>query len=193
MQNPKREICPFGIFVRRGRKPSCLPARFHKRRTIMTLLKHAQRLWKKGLSYAKIGEAIGLTRQKTQQLFRPSQKVRLAVKKIADWKCEKCGKPVKNGHVHHKSLRRFAYLCATCHVLLHSKHKPVPYRILKMQSKQMRIQRQQMRALRENKDLSVREVARRLGLSANYVSDLELGRRAFNTQLIHRYKQALSK
>ena len=52
---------------------------------------------------------------------------------------------------------------------------------------------QQMRELREHNDVSVREVARRLNLSAPYVSDLELGRRSFNEELIERYKSALKK
>ena len=50
---------------------------------------------------------------------------------------------------------------------------------------------QQMRELREKKSVSVREIARKLGLSAPYISDLELGRRAFNAALIQRYKKAL--
>ena len=56
-----------------------------------------------------------------------------------------------------------------------------------------RLQGQQMRQLRKRKGISVREIARRTGLSAPYISDLELGRRAFNTDLIQRYKQALGK
>lgn len=56
-----------------------------------------------------------------------------------------------------------------------------------------RMMGQQMRELREKKGVSGRELARRLGFSAPYVSDLELGRRSFNTALIQRYKQALNK
>ena len=56
-----------------------------------------------------------------------------------------------------------------------------------------RMQGQQMRELRVKKGIAVREVARRMNLSAPYISDIELGRRAFNTDLIQRYKQALNK
>jgi transcriptional regulator with XRE-family HTH domain len=54
------------------------------------------------------------------------------------------------------------------------------------------LQGRQMRDLRQKKGVSVREVARRTGLSAPYVSDLELGRRSFNAKLIERYKKALN-
>lgn len=49
----------------------------------------------------------------------------------------------------------------------------------------------QMRTVREKRRVSVREMARRLDLSAPYVSDLERGRRSFNADLIRRYKEAL--
>lgn len=38
--------------------------------------------------------------------------------------------------------------------------------------------------------LTLREVARRMGLSAAYLSDLELGRRRWNAGLIERYREA---
>lgn len=41
----------------------------------------------------------------------------------------------------------------------------------------MRTLGQRIRELRETKDLSVRELAKRLGLSAPFLSDVELGRR----------------
>jgi len=56
-----------------------------------------------------------------------------------------------------------------------------------------RLQGQQMRSLRVKKQISLREIAKRTGLSAPYISDLERGRRDFNTDLIQRYKQALGK
>lgn len=49
----------------------------------------------------------------------------------------------------------------------------------------------EMRQMREKRRVSVHEMARRLNLSAPYISDLELGRRAFNAGLIQRYKAAL--
>lgn len=47
-----------------------------------------------------------------------------------------------------------------------------------------------MRMRREQLRLSVREVARRMLLSPAYVSDLELGRRRWRTDLIERYEAA---
>lgn len=52
---------------------------------------------------------------------------------------------------------------------------------------------QKMRQLRERQGVTLREIARRLDLSAPYVSDLELGRRAgWTDELIKRYKEALT-
>ncbi len=48
-----------------------------------------------------------------------------------------------------------------------------------------------MRALRERFGVSCRAVARELGFSPPYVSDLELGRRSFNERLIKRYTKAV--
>lgn len=53
---------------------------------------------------------------------------------------------------------------------------------------------QEMRELRESNGVSLRDMAKRLELSAPYVSDLELGRRTgWNEELIKRYKAALNK
>lgn len=40
-------------------------------------------------------------------------------------------------------------------------------------------------------DISLREMARRLHLSAAYLSDLELGRRGWNERLMKRYDKSL--
>jgi DNA-binding XRE family transcriptional regulator len=48
-----------------------------------------------------------------------------------------------------------------------------------------------MRKAREKAGLTGREVARRLGLSAAYVSDLELGRRGWDAARQERYLAAL--
>lgn len=47
------------------------------------------------------------------------------------------------------------------------------------------------RARRKQAGLSLREVARRMGFSVAYVSDLELGRRGWNDGLMKRYVNAL--
>jgi predicted transcriptional regulator len=48
-----------------------------------------------------------------------------------------------------------------------------------------------MRAMREGRGLSGREVARRMGFSAAYVCDLELGRRIWSTKVIELYLTAI--
>lgn len=50
---------------------------------------------------------------------------------------------------------------------------------------------QEMRRLRQAAGLSLREVARQMKLSAAYVSDLELGRRAWSKRLINDYGKAI--
>lgn len=54
-----------------------------------------------------------------------------------------------------------------------------------------REQGKQMKAMREAKGVSARSVAQALGFSAAYVSDLELGKRAWSGELIGRYKLAV--
>lgn len=48
-----------------------------------------------------------------------------------------------------------------------------------------------MREMREKARLTLREVARRLGLSAMYICDLEHGRRGWNAERITNYVNAL--
>lgn len=48
-----------------------------------------------------------------------------------------------------------------------------------------------MRKLRKGAGLGLREVARKMGLSAAYISDLELGRRGWSGDLIRAYQKAI--
>lgn len=48
-----------------------------------------------------------------------------------------------------------------------------------------------MRGLREKAGVSGRDIAHRLGYSASYISDLELGRRNWSSEKIADYKEAL--
>jgi predicted transcriptional regulator len=50
---------------------------------------------------------------------------------------------------------------------------------------------QEMRKLREASGMSLRRVAELMGLSAAYISDLELGRRDWSLKLITAYEKAL--
>lgn len=50
----------------------------------------------------------------------------------------------------------------------------------------------EMRFRRETTKLSLRETARRLGFSAAYISDLELGRRGWSSHRVNDYLNAIS-
>jgi len=50
---------------------------------------------------------------------------------------------------------------------------------------------QRIRELREEKDLSLRELARKLGVSAPFLSDVELGRRNPSDKVLARLAQVL--
>lgn len=50
---------------------------------------------------------------------------------------------------------------------------------------------QQMRVLRETVGRRQNEVAKKMGISAAYLSDLELGRRDWSADIINRFKKAL--
>ncbi len=54
-----------------------------------------------------------------------------------------------------------------------------------------RAQGAKMRELRESRKVSLTEMAEKMDYTPPYLSDLELGRRAWNTDLIRRYKAAL--
>ena len=52
---------------------------------------------------------------------------------------------------------------------------------------------QSMRQLREAKNISGRDLAAAMGFTANYICDLELGRRGWNEKLVNRYLDAVGK
>jgi predicted transcriptional regulator len=56
-----------------------------------------------------------------------------------------------------------------------------------------RAQGMALRLLREKKNIPLREMSERMDISSPYLSDLELGRRDWNTDLIERYNAALKK
>ena len=49
------------------------------------------------------------------------------------------------------------------------------------------------RSFRRSRNLSVREVARRLGYSAAFVSDLELGRRCWTREKVEAYNRVVQR
>jgi len=83
---------------------------------------NAMELRLRGMTYAEIGKALGVSRQRAQQLVRPPRPIYEAVKARAGGKCELCGLEISNGHVHHKErvndyngLDNLQYLCVVCH------------------------------------------------------------------------------
>lgn len=48
-----------------------------------------------------------------------------------------------------------------------------------------------LRELRKQKEITGREMARRLGITAPYLSDMELGRRGWSTKWIQAFEKAL--
>ena len=78
----------------------------------------------RGLTYKEIGEQMGFSRQRAQQLVRPSHHVYRHIRARAGNACEDCHITLKSGHLHHKSLPDYEgfndldnleYLCASCH------------------------------------------------------------------------------
>lgn len=85
-----------------------------------------------GLSYAEIARAVGLSRQRVQQILAPPKAIRDQVVIRANGKCERCGIVVgRSGQVHHGSpkhqdgdwyndVERLQLLCVSCHIQVHS-------------------------------------------------------------------------
>lgn len=86
----------------------------------------AVELWLKGLTYGEIGMELGVSRQRAQQMIRPTTAIYNLVRARANESCESCGVKLGNGHVHHKTtdgktpedfndVSNLMYLCASCH------------------------------------------------------------------------------
>jgi len=84
-----------------------------------------------GLSFAEIGERVGLSRQRIQQILSPDPAVRSSVVERAEGRCQRCGLHVgTTGHVHHRKSKgatpddynddvNLRLLCPTCHRVEH--------------------------------------------------------------------------
>ena len=84
-----------------------------------------------GCTYAEMGEKLGVSRQRAQQLVRPPKAVYELVRDRAKGKCQKCHVKLANGHVHHKErvgmtadnfneIDNLMYLCVACHQIEHA-------------------------------------------------------------------------
>lgn len=83
-----------------------------------------------GLTYAQVGFAFGISRQRVQQLIAPPSNVRKEIIQKASGKCENCGALIgKSGHVHHvenkengedyNDTENLLLLCLSCHIKAH--------------------------------------------------------------------------
>lgn len=89
------------------------------------------RLKLRGLSYARIGKRLKISRQRAQQVVKPTHMTYQLVLSRSNGKCEECGAPVEQGHVHHLRADEWDFnnecnllvVCKSCHRILHRKDK----------------------------------------------------------------------
>ena len=85
-----------------------------------------------GQTYQAIGTALGISRQRAQQLIRAPKAIRNMIARQALWTCEGCGTPTPSGDIHHKLCvgtqadtfndpENLQYLCDTCHRRAHAR------------------------------------------------------------------------
>ena len=81
------------------------------------------------MTYQQIGDDLGISRQRVQQLIAPPNHIRIRVVRTAQGKCEDCGVQVgHSGHVHHISnpeedyndIANLRLLCLSCHMRSHT-------------------------------------------------------------------------
>lgn len=84
----------------------------------------------KGLTYTQIGNQLGISRQRVQQMTSPPKAIREIVIKRAGGRCQKCQiKLGTHGNIHHEGgedydyndIDNLQYLCTSCHISLHLK------------------------------------------------------------------------
>ena len=83
-----------------------------------------------GLTYGQMGEKLGVSRQRAQQLVSPPKEIRTIIVAHANGCCEDCGIGVgDSGHVHHRdtdngdtynNVDNLQLLCLSCHRKAHS-------------------------------------------------------------------------
>ena len=104
----------------------------------------AMELRLQGETYAAIGTALGVSRQRIIQMLNPPPAIRKIVVDRAGGLCEKCGILVgESGAVHHKASRglscdqyhdldNLALVCPSCHRMAH--HTPAPPKPVELKS-----------------------------------------------------------
>jgi 5-methylcytosine-specific restriction endonuclease McrA len=108
-----------------------------------------------GLSYAEIGQRLGLSRQRIQQILSPPAHVRREVVQKAKGKCSFCGLMVgMSGHVHHRralgaaaddynDMENLTLLCGSCHAVRHVVPEHAAKSVQKMILREQREKREQ--------------------------------------------------
>ena len=89
-----------------------------------------------GFTYQAIGDEMGISKQRAQQLVAPPKQIRNRVVQLADGYCQDCSIRVGNsGHVHHKGSTAFddfndidnlVLLCMPCHRTAHRGDTRIP-------------------------------------------------------------------
>jgi len=77
----------------------------------------ARELKQAGLTYAQIGEQLGISRQRAQQLVSPTERVLKNMRDGVGNRCQNCGKKCKKLDAHHEdySASPTRILCSACH------------------------------------------------------------------------------
>ena len=83
-----------------------------------TRRRQARKLKQKGLTYAQIGERMGITRQRAQQLVTIPKPELEKLRAAANGKCQKCGKTSKKLDGHHENYNsdKLIMVCVSCHM-----------------------------------------------------------------------------
>jgi len=78
----------------------------------------ARKLKREGLSYSQIGEKMGVTKQRAQQLVTIPKSELEKLRIAANGKCQKCGKPSNKLDGHHEDYNsdRLIMVCVSCHM-----------------------------------------------------------------------------
>jgi len=77
----------------------------------------APKLKQSGMTYQQIGDILSVSRQRAQQLLRPSDDVLTNLWLRSNGECERCGKPSKKLDAHHHDYMSDPkeILCPSCH------------------------------------------------------------------------------
>lgn len=140
-----------------------------------------------GKTYSEIAQILGLTSQRIVQYLR----IRGISRK---GNCERCGNPCEALHAHHENYETDAYkmYCPACHAKVHSSDFRNRGDISGKTHEAVLIGRA-LRLEREKTGIAAKQIAFELGISAQYLSDLEKGRRYWTVSLMERYTSALAK